>query len=287
MKRIDKYWVLFLLCTLSTFIPPRAEGADTSAEAEKARQEFVSRCPMPEWWDRMAVPDVRINTYDDLLDYWQNKERTKSEFFKAAYQAILDYPLDADIVATAVKLMNYTASYGHRMELQEYGAEKYFSYNSVYGKAGDTTAGIVENLAGHYNDTSQYDRTVSLIERLIDNRGHEINDHLLELIHVQYAEALHGQDRTDRAISVLHDAIAKYNGSWEKQLKSEASRYERILQNAASVKTTPLIDRPDTFQPWWKNNSQAVYAGLIIFFLLFIIKNIIKNRTDQKPSRRY
>jgi tetratricopeptide (TPR) repeat protein len=286
MKYIYKSWTLPLLCTLCILIPARPEGADTSPEAESARQEFESRCPRPDWWGRIAVSHVRIDTYDDLLSYWQNKDRTKSEFFKAAYQAILDYPLDADIVATAVKLMNYTGSYRNRMELQEYGVEKFFYYNSLYGQAGDNTAGIVENLAKHYNNSSQYDRTVSLIERLLNERGNEINDHLLELIHLKYAEALHGQNRTDKAISVLQDAINRYDGSWEKQLQSDVSKYERILKNADSVKTTPLVDRPNTFQPWWNNNSQAVYTALIVFILLFVVRNIIKSRTEQKPSRR-
>lgn len=312
MKNSYTFLVSSLLFALCIFIPTGAVGADTSLEAEKARQEFESRCPKPGWWDRIDVSGVRIDTYDDLLGYWQNNERTRSQFFKAAYQAILDYPLDADIVATAVKLMNYTAGYGHRVELQEYGVEKYFYYSSAYGRAGDNTAGIVENLAKHYNNALQYDRTVSLIERLLNERGHEINDHLLELISLKYAEALHKENRTDKAISVLQDAITRYNGSWEKQLQSVLSQYERILgttadakttppvdrpgdafaherspDNAANVKTTPLIDRPDTFQPWWKKNSRTVYAALIVFFLFIIIRNSIKSRTEQKPSRRY
>jgi len=287
MKNIYTSLTFPLLCTLCIFIPSPAAGADTSAEAVKARQEFESRCPRPDWWGRIAVSDVRIDTYDDLLSYWQNKERTKSQFFKAAYQAILDYPLDADIVATAVKLMNYTAGYRYRMELQEYGLEKHFYYNNPYGQAGDNTAGIVENLAKHYNNSSQYDRTVSLIERVLNERGHEINDHLLELIHLKYAEALHGQNRTDKAISVLQHAINRYNGSWERQLQSDVTKYERMLTHDARVKTTPLIDRPNTFQPWWNNNSQAVYSALIVFFLLLIIRNFIKSRTEQKPSRRH
>lgn len=287
MKNIYTVLTLPLLFTLCIFTPPLSEGTDTSPEAEMARRAFESRCPRPDWWGRIDVSDVRIDTYDDLLSYWQNQKRTKSEFFKAAYQAILDYPLDADIVATAVKLMNYTAGYRNRIKLQEYGLEKHFYYNNPYGQAGDNTAGIVENLAKHYNNSSQYDRTVSLIERLLSERGHEINDHLLELIHLKYAEALHGQDRTDKALSVLQDAIQRYNGSWEKQLQGDASKYERILNNATSVKTTPLIDKPNTFQPWWNNNSQAVYTGLIVFFLLLIIKNFIKSRAEEKPSRRH
>lgn len=311
MKDVYPLIVLSLVFTFCIFIPPRAAEAETSAEAEQARKEFETRCPRPDWWGRIDVSGVRIDTYDDLIRYWQDRQRSKSEFFKAAYQAILDYPLDTDIVVTAINLMNSTSSYRHRIELQEYAVDKYFTFNSVHGKYGDTIGGIVENLARLYNNASAYDKTVRLIERLLNERGREINDHLLELITMTYAEALHGQHRTDRAISVLADAIQRYNGSWEEELKKQLARYQSsVSQSAVSEpappvhktgsiqkkesshppaarETTPLVFGSETAKPGKQGWTQSAFTFLIVFFLLLILRNIVRSRMQQKPSRRY
>ncbi len=76
-----------------------------SSKEDEASDKFQAASPQPDWWDDVSTEGVTINTYDDLLTYWQNKERTNNQFFKAAYQAILDHPLNDDIVVNAINLM--------------------------------------------------------------------------------------------------------------------------------------------------------------------------------------
>lgn len=146
MKEFYKTFMICLALMTSTFSAAVGASSGDSKDADSVRTEFESRFPKPQWWDRVSISGVNIYTYDDLLKYWQNKDRSESQFFKAAYQAILDYPLDTDIVVTGIKLMDYTSeTYRHRIELQKYALEKYFTYKSHYGNPGDTIAGVAES----------------------------------------------------------------------------------------------------------------------------------------------
>jgi tetratricopeptide (TPR) repeat protein len=250
---------------------------ENSREVAEVRKEFESRCPKPQWWDRITLSDVTISTYDDLLTYWQNKKRSKSQFFKAAYRAILDYPLDTDIVVNAIKLMHYTYSYPHRIDLQEYAIEKYFSYKNPYGKPGNSIASIVTNLGHLYNDVNQFDKTIRLTERLLRERENEINDHLLELLHLTYAKALHGQKHTTEAITVLKRAVRKYDGSWEKRLNGAIAQYEKSVTITSSRSSAPKEHVPKQEKPWWRNNF-VIIGGLLLGVLMVGLLRGLGNR---------
>ncbi|NIQ39721.1 MAG: tetratricopeptide repeat protein [Proteobacteria bacterium] len=279
MRNLSKLFVLSVVLFPLIANVTWADTTGNSQDVMAARQEFESRCPKPEWWDRVSVSGATINTYDDLISYWQDKNRSKSQFFKAAYIAILDYPLDVDIVVNAIKLMNYTYSYPHRIELQEYAIEKYFSYKSPYGKPGNTIAGIVENLGRLYNDAGQYDRSVNLIERLLKERETEVNDHLLELIHLKYARALHGQGRTADAVNVLKKAVKKYNGSWEKRLNEAIARYGGSPVTT-SVKPSAAKDPTRGKAPWWKNNIVIIGASLLTALLILVLRRASREQPN-------
>lgn len=195
------------------------------------REDFQRCCPRPSWWNRVSIKGVDIRTYDDLLRYWQNKQRSRNQFFKAAYQAILNYPEDPAIVVTAIKLMPYgDSSYPHVIPLLEFAVERYFDYRNPLanyaGKPGDAIAGIVEKLAGLYTRQQQPERALALIERLLADREKAINDHVLELLALEQATALADQGRTDDAIAVLQRAITAYHGSWEKRLRKQLAAYQ-------------------------------------------------------------
>jgi tetratricopeptide (TPR) repeat protein len=262
----------------------QATDSKNSFDVMKAGQEFESRCPKPDWWDRIIVSGVSIYTYDDLLSYWQNKDRSKPQFFKAAYKAILEYPLDTDIVVNAIKLMNYTYSYPYRVELQEYAIEKHFSYRNPHGKPGDSVAGIVDNLAQLYNNAGQYGKSVQLIEKLLKERETEINDHLLELIHLTYAAGLGGQNRPDEAVNVLKRAIARYNGDWEKRLNEAVARYDRTAHVPLS-KPSPSSGRGKKKEPWWRANILIIGGTLLAAVLIFVLGRASKQHSN--PSEVY
>jgi|GEM_PF-2697591 len=204
-------------------------GIHRSSVAVEARSAFQRICPRPQWWDRVQAP--RVKTLSELSAYWQRQDRTPEQFFKTAYQAIEEYPDDVDLVVQAIALMYYgDPSYPHMIALQELVIQHYFSYQTSLvnytGKSGDTVADVVENLSTLYNRHHRYEDAINLVERLLSERRAEVNDQLLELITLEYAEALHGAGRVEDAKAALRDAIDTYHGDWELRLKKLLASYE-------------------------------------------------------------
>jgi tetratricopeptide (TPR) repeat protein len=214
-----------ILLLLSLFI------SGCSSKEGEVRDKFQEACPQPGWWDDVSIIDVNINSYDDLLTYWQNKERTNNQFFKAAYQAIVDHPLNDDIVVNAINLMPYgDRGYPYIEQMLEFAANNYFDYDRPLaqygGKVGDAIAGIIEELVGIYNGKNKYQESIELINRLIEKRESEINDHILELLSLKLAEAYFETGNKEKAIEILNKAIDKYDGSWEKKLREQLEKYK-------------------------------------------------------------
>jgi len=202
-----------------------------SSKEDEAREKFQSAAPEPGWWDDVSTEGVTINSFDDLLTYWQNKDRTANQFFKAAYQAILDHPLNEDIVVNAVSLLPYgDRGYEHTTEMLEFAVNNYFDYKrpltNYGGKAGDTIGGIVEKLVKLYNSQNRYSDSIKLINKLISKRESEINDHMLELLSSSLAEAYYNSGNKTKAVGTLNYAIEKYNGSWEQKLRDQLQKYQ-------------------------------------------------------------
>ena len=150
-------------------------------KTQEYRRSFQEAAPQPEWWDRVSTDDVMIRSYDDLLSYWQDRERSDIQFFKAAYQAILYHPLDDDLVVNAVNLLPHgDSAYPYTTTMLEFVLERHFYYerplSNYLGKSGDTIAGIARRLAVTYNNIGDYASTVELVERLLDQREFEVND---------------------------------------------------------------------------------------------------------------
>lgn len=201
-------------------------------KTEEYRKAFQNAAPRPEWWDQVSTEGVKIRSYDDLLAYWQNGERSKRQFFKAAYQAILRCPLDEDLVVNAVNLLPQgDAAYPYTLTMLEFTMARHFYYqrpvSGYLGKPGDTIGGIAQKLAKTYNNLGDYASTIELVERLLDEREFEINDQLLEMISLEYAEALFDYGRRDDAVAALETAIEKYNGDWENRLGERLSSYQQ------------------------------------------------------------
>jgi len=201
-----------------------------SGNGAEIRAAFQEAAPRPEWWDRIHAK--RVNTLDEMLVYWRDNTRTPNQFFKSAYQAILDHPTDSDLVVNAINLMPYgDSAYPHTVTMLEFALEHYYYYerplHNYGGKSGDAIAGIVEKLAKTYNRAGDYAYAVEVCERLLDLREREVNDQMLELISLQYAEALYGHGRTNDAVAWLETAIVKYDGDWEPKLQGKLDEYQR------------------------------------------------------------
>lgn len=217
--------LLTLLAIVVSWFLPGCAGGGLGSEISSAFQEAA---PKPEWWDAVKAP--RFETYDEMIAYWQDPERTPNEFFKACYQSILAHPEDDDIVVNAINLMPHgDASYPHTVPMLQFALDHYIDYDrplvNYGGKTGDTIAGIARTLAKRYNRAGDYASAIEVVERLLDRREYDINDQLLELIALEYGEALYNYDRKDEAVAALQRAIDDYDGDWEKQLQQRLADY--------------------------------------------------------------
>ena len=205
-------------------------------EPEPVRREALrtwleNHCPPPKWWDRVEAPE--ITTYGELMRYWQNRERTPEQFFKAAYQAVLQYPDDPTIVVEAVNLMAYgDPTYPYLGELYRFTLENYFDYNRMdvhyAGKQGDTVAGVVREYARWLIKQNHPDEAITWIERLLQSRERDINDHLLQLLAIEHARAYEDLGQTEKAISILQRALEAYpGGDWKESIQQEIARLQQ------------------------------------------------------------
>jgi tetratricopeptide (TPR) repeat protein len=156
----------------------------------------------------------------DLLAAWQGHPRGEAgerQFFKAAYQGIVDHPDDEHVAATAIMLLDYVAhDYPHRLGLARFGYERYFSHrsrtdNCVNCMTGDTTQGLLLNLSRIYVSAGQHDEAITVCQRLIDERSAEVSPYKLAETWNQMAWAYWHRGDRDRAIRIARDALGRYD----------------------------------------------------------------------------
>jgi tetratricopeptide (TPR) repeat protein len=207
----------------------RAEEERAQIEAERqARQRefiaaFVSAAPRPAWWDEVQTP-YRVDNVGDLLAAWQgyprdDRERGERQFFKAAYQGVLDHPDDEHVVATAIDLLYWVErDYPHRLPLAQFGYDRYFRHrrrtdNCANCMPGDTTQGLAQNLSQLLLQAGRHDEAVAVCRRLIDERGAEVSPYKLAETWERIAQAHWQKGERDRALEVIREAIDKYGGT--------------------------------------------------------------------------
>src|SRR4029453_19523878 len=107
------------------------------------------------------------------------------QFFKAAYQGILDHADDAHVVATGIDLLYHVVrDYPHRLELARFGYEGYFAYrqrtdNSATCMVGDTTQGLAQNLSQLYLAAGRADDAIAVCRRFVREGGAEVSPYKL------------------------------------------------------------------------------------------------------------
>jgi tetratricopeptide (TPR) repeat protein len=207
------------------------DRAGRQAEAERATREvarqqsqrefiaaFASAAPRPEWWDRVETP-YRVDNLGDLLSAWQGHPRDargERQFFKAAYQSIVDHSDDGHVVASAILLLNYVArDYPHRLGLARFGYERYFAHrqrtdNCANCMVGDTTQGIAHNLSQLYVAVGRHDEAIEVGRRLIAERATDVSPYKLAETWNQMAWAHWQKGERARAIDVVREALARY-----------------------------------------------------------------------------
>jgi tetratricopeptide (TPR) repeat protein len=222
-----------------------AEAERAAAEAARlARQReliaaFVSAAPRPDWWDAVATP-YRVENDGDLLAAWQGHPRTElgeRQFFRAAYQGIVDHPENEHVVATAIELMHHVVrDYPHRLGLAWFGVERYRAHrrrtdNCASCMPGDTTQGLVVNLARLLDAAGRRDEGIAICRRLLDERGAEVSAYKAAETWNQIARLHWNQGERERARQVIDEALARYGTSLRRELlEGTRARFEREMQ---------------------------------------------------------
>jgi tetratricopeptide (TPR) repeat protein len=204
----------------------RAEEERVQIEAERQARHrefiaaFVSAAPRPAWWDEVQTP-YRVDNVGDLLSAWQghprgDEGRGERQFFKAAYQGILQHPDDEHVVATAIDLLHWVVrDYPHRVPLAQFGYERYFRHrrrtdNCANCMPGDTTQGLAQNLSRLLSEAGRHDEAVAVCRRLIEERGAEVSPYKLAETWDRIAWAHWEKGERERAREVVREALAKY-----------------------------------------------------------------------------
>jgi PAS domain-containing protein len=205
----------------------QVEAKQAIAEAARqARQRefvaaFVSAAPRPSWWDEMSTP-YRVGNVGDLLSAWQGYPHTpegERQFFKAAYQGIVDYPDDEHVVATALDLLYWVdRDYPHRRALVRFGFERYVRHNRrtdncVNCMVGDTTQALALNLSQLEGDAGRYDEALRVCRRLIDERGRDVSPYKLAEIWNQMAWLHWRGGDLEGALKVVREGIERYGAT--------------------------------------------------------------------------
>jgi tetratricopeptide (TPR) repeat protein len=203
------------------------ERAQSEAEGVARQREliaaFVSIAPRPAWWASVQTP-YRVDNVGDLLAAWQGFPRSddglgERQFFKAAYQGIVDHPDDEHIVATAIDLMYWVVDdYPHRLALTQWGYDRYFQHrqridNCANCMVGDRTQGLAQNLSRLLMAAGRYDEAIAVCRRLIDERGADVSPYRLAETWERMAWAYWEKGERERAREVIREAVAKYGGT--------------------------------------------------------------------------
>lgn len=200
------------------------ERALSEAEGQARQREliaaFVSAAPRPAWWASVQTP-YRVDTVGDLLAAWQGFPRGddgqgERQFFKAAYQGIVDHPDDEHVVATAIDLLYWVVDdYPHRLSMAQFGHERYFQHrqrvdNCASCMPGDRTQGLTQNLSRLLMAAGRHDEAIAVGRRLIEERGADVSPYKLAETWDRIAWAHWEKGERERALQVVREALAKY-----------------------------------------------------------------------------
>jgi tetratricopeptide (TPR) repeat protein len=188
----------------------------------------------------------RVDNLGDLLAAWQgfprgDDGRGERQFFKAAYQGILDHPDDPQVVATAIGLLHSVVrDYPYRLELARFGYDRYFGHhgrtdNCANCMVGDTSQGLVQNLSQLLTAAGRFDEAIAVCRRLIDERGAEVSPYKLAETWNQMAWAYWHKGERSRAVNIVKEALTRYGSTVRAdELKRTLARYEAELERAST-----------------------------------------------------
>jgi tetratricopeptide (TPR) repeat protein len=230
--------------------------------------DFPDCCPRPAWWDEVEV-EARIGSSEEFLAVWQNKALTDRQKAKAMFRAIEEHVRQNDDVTAAAVNYYYWVDrdYPQMRRLYEFGLGYFLDYDrpleNYGGKAGDMTAGMVNNLAKLYMREGLPERAEPWLRYLIEMRGDQVNDHLLETAATHLGDSLIRQGREAEAVEVLLAAKRNYDGDWEKSLDKQLAKAREAMGLSYYLHDT----------------RYAVIAGAGALLLLLVVLLLTRRKT--------
>jgi len=199
-------------------------------------EEFTRLCPKPDWWDE--VSSITPKNFEEIGLAWQMYGNSRP-YFKAGYQAILDYPDDLELVMFAVnQIGRVDPTYPSNQKMRIVALSHYFGFkNKAWSSTASVVAGIVIDLNREFSRQGKYDGILRWSERLFRERGHELNDSMFHDVNVQYAEALVKLNQPDKAIVALQKGIEIH--------PNDARGKAMSLKTIEAIQRGLWHDRPD------------------------------------------
>ena len=199
-------------------------------------EEWNEAIPRPAWWDDVPPQALAINSLGDLFSMWQSggdDTASHHRFYKLVYQAILDHSGDEHLVAEGVGLMAFVADPDDRFPLLKFGVDHFFSYQQrtdicANCKVGDTSAGLVRDLADAYTSRGEPEAAVQIIQRLLDEREADVSTYSIALTFETMSRAYWAMKDADRAKDAIREGLRRFPNGWQAdQLRRTLERYEK------------------------------------------------------------
>ena len=144
---------------LARYLPLMPPVIDTATQQRMHSSEFARIAPIPEWWNEIEVDVAHVDSYRELLDFWQSgnyvgddREYYAKRAFKGFYLMILANEHNPDIVVPSIMLMDVIGrkQYPTLDRVMQYALDHYYGYNKLLEYCancmkGDTIANIVES----------------------------------------------------------------------------------------------------------------------------------------------
>jgi tetratricopeptide (TPR) repeat protein len=201
--------------------------------------------------DHVETP-YRVDNLGDLLSAWQGHPRDargERQFFKAAYQGIVDHSDDEHVVASAILLLDHVArDYPHRLGLARFGYERYFTHrqrtdNCANCMVGDTTQGIVQNLSRLYVAAGRHDEAIEVGRRLIAERATDVSPYKLAETWNQIAWTHWHKGERGQAVDVVREALGRYGSTARaEELTRTLALFERERATSGPPEGAPGVE---------------------------------------------
>lgn len=216
-------------------MPPEV---DMTTQSRLTSSDFARIAPIPMWWNEVEADVAHVDSYRELLDFWQSgeyvgddREYYAKRAFKGFYMMILANEHNPDIVVPAIMLMDVVGRkhYPELDQLLQFALDNYYDYDKLIEyctncMVGDTVANIIESRSyGLYRQQPQ--QAMAIIDEFRSRRGDQVSGYMKARLAMLYASILQQQNQPDKALSELRQALqGTQSEGYRQQLERQIDR---------------------------------------------------------------